>query len=503
MKFLLPFFFAALGVAQAQSVTLAIDNSLVSLDPYDSNVTLDLSVAKSFYEGLYGFDAKLQVQPVLAQSHQLSADGLRYTFRLRSGVKFHDGTVFDAKAVKFVLDRVTNPDNRLKRYNLFSNIDSTTVVDARTVEVRLKRPFSAFLNQLAHPSAVMISPAALQKHGKRIGQNPVGTGPFRFVEWRQPDFVKAEKNPGYWQAGLPKVSELIWRSVSDSNTRMAMLQTGEAHFTAPLPYEQAAQIGAQPALVVGRGAGIYTHYVSMNTQRKPFNDVRVRRALNYAVNKLAMSKVVFAGFAEPATGPLPAGVDFAVAQPGYVHDLSKARALLKEAGYPNGFETELWASNNSVSAKATQFLQQQFAQVGVKVRITLLETGQRVQQLENIQSPEQAGVRLFFGGWSSSTGEADWGLRPLFAVNARPPKLLNFAYYANAEVDALLEEALATSDRAKKAAAYAKAQQRVHADAPWVFLVNRQVAYAHAKRLTGALQMPDGSFHFEQIALAP
>jgi glutathione transport system substrate-binding protein len=221
------------------------------------------------------------------------------------------------------------------------------------------------------------------------------------------------------------------------------------------------------------------------------------------VNKEALVKVVFAGFAEPSTGPLPAGVEYAAAQPAYAHDLAKARALLKEAGYPNGFTTELWATNNSVSAKATQFLQQQLAQVGVKVRITLLETGQRVQQLENVQAAEQAGVRMFFGGWSSSTGEADWGLRPLFSSDARPPKLLNFAYYANAEVDALLEEALATTDRAKKSTAYAKAQQRVHADAPWVFLVNRQVAYAHAKRLTGISQMPDGSFHFEQIALAP
>lgn len=494
---------AAPALAQGKTAVFAIENTLGSLDPYDTNITLDLSVCKSFYQGLYSFDKDLKVVPELALSHEVAKDGLTYTFKLRRGVKFHDGSDFNAAAVKAVFDRVTNPENKLKRFNLFSNIDSTTVVDDATVRITLKRPFSAFINQLAHPSAVMISPAALAKHGKQIGMNPVGTGPFKFVEWKQPDYVRVTKNDKYWKPGLPKIDAIVWRPVTDSNTRTAMLQAGEAHFTAPVPFEQAENLGKNPKLDMISGPGIFAQYLSMNTRVKPFDDVRVRQAINYAINKPALAKVVYSGFATPAEGPVPMGVEFAAQVGRYDHNPAKARELLKAAGLPNGFSTELWASNNSTSQKATQFLQQQLAQVGIKVRITLLETGQRVQQLENVQNPAEAGVRLYFAGWSSSTGEADWALRPLFATEAQPPRLQNFAYYGNPALDELLQQALNTSDREAKARAYRSAQELIHADAPWAFLVTRKVAYAKAKGLSGIFQMPDNSFHFENVELKP
>jgi glutathione transport system substrate-binding protein len=488
--------------AQDKTAIFAVENTFASLDPYDTNLTLDLSVCKSFYQGLYTFDKDLKVKPQLADSYETSKAGLIYTFKLKNGIKFHDGSDFNATAVKAVFDRVSNPENKLKRYNLFSNIDSTTVIDDATVRVTLKRPFSAFINQLAHPSAVMISPAALAKYGKQIGMNPVGTGPFRFVEWKQPDYVKVVKFDKYWQAGLPKVDAIIWRPVTDSNTRTAMLQAGEAHFTAPVPFEQAENLARNPKLDMISGPGIFAQYLSMTVQRKPFNDVRVRHAINYAINKPAFIKVVYSGFGTPAQGPVPMGVDFAADVGRYDYNPAKARELLKAAGLPNGFETELWAPNNSVAQKASQFLQQQLAQVGIRAKITLLETGQRVQQLENVQKPKDAGVRLYFGGWSSSTGEADWALRPLFATESLPPKLLNFAYYSNPEVDDLLQEALGTSEREKKTRAYGRAQEIIHKEAPWAFLVTRKVAYAKAKSLKGVHQMPDNSFFFEQVELA-
>jgi len=495
----LALFSSSAAQAQDKTAVFAVENTFASLDPYDTNITLDLSVCKSFYQGLYTFDKDLKVTPQLAESYETAKAGLVYTFKLRKGIKFHDGTDFNAAAVKAVFDRVTNPENKLKRFNLFSNIDSTTVIDAATVRITLKRPFSAFINQLAHPSAVMISPAALAKYGKQIGMNPVGTGPFRFVEWKQPDYVKVVRNDTYWKPGLPKIDAIVWRPVTDSNTRTAMLQAGEAHFTAPLPVEQADKLAKNPKLDVISGPGIFAQYLSMNTLRKPFSDLRVRQAINYAINKPALAKVVYAGFAVPAEGPLPQGVEFAANVGRYDFNPARARELLKEAGYPSGFETELWASNNSVSQKATQFLQQQLSQVGIKLRITLLETGQRVQQLENVQKPEEAGVRLYFAGWSSSTGEADWGLRPLFATEAQPPKLQNFAYYSNPVVDELLYEALGTADRDKKARAYKQVQETIHKDAPWAFLVTRKVAYAKAKTLSGVYQMPDNSFFFENV----
>ncbi len=174
----------------AKDVVLAVNSTFTTLDPYDANDTLSMAAAKSFYQGLFGFDKDMKLINVLAESYQVSKDGLTYTIKLRPGIKFHDGTAFDAAAVKANFDRVTNPDNKLKRYTLFNRIAKTEAVDAQTVKFTLKEPFSPFINVLAHPSGVIISPAALQKYGKDIAFHPVGTGPFVFDEWKQTDYLK-------------------------------------------------------------------------------------------------------------------------------------------------------------------------------------------------------------------------------------------------------------------------------------------------------------------------
>lgn len=157
----------ALPAWAAQDAVIAVASNFTTLDPYDANDTLSQAVAKSFYQGLFGFDKEMKLTNVLAESYQASADGLTYTIKLRSGVKFQDGTDFNAEAVKVNLDRASNPDNHLKRYNLFKHIASTEVVDPTTVKVTLKEPFSAFINILAHPAAAMISPTALKNMAKR------------------------------------------------------------------------------------------------------------------------------------------------------------------------------------------------------------------------------------------------------------------------------------------------------------------------------------------------
>jgi len=303
------------------------------------------------------------------------------------------------------------------------------------------------------------------------------------------------------------------------------------------------------------GPGITAWYLTLNTRKPPFSDVRVRQALNYAINKDAMIKAIYYGYAVPSQGPVPEAVQFGVNVGTYPYDLAKARKLLAEANYPNGFSTELWGGNNSTAQKAMAFLQQQLLQVGIKTRITPLEPGQRVELLENAQKPDEAGVRMFWGGnnstaqkamaflqqqllqvgiktritplepgqrvellenaqkpdeagvrmfwggWSSSTGEADWAIRPLLATSSQPPKgLQNFSYYSNPRVDTLLQKALATTKVKEKAAMYKEAQQIIFKDAPWVFLVNTQVVYARTKNLTGVCVMPDGSLNFDDVA---
>ena len=489
----------------AKDVVFAVASQFTTTDPYDANDTLSQAMAKSFYEGLYSFDKDMKMVPVLAEGISASKDGLVYTIKLRKGIKFHDGTDFKADAVKANLDRVTNPDNKLKRYGLYNNnIAKTEVVDDYTARITLKTPFSAFVNQLAHPATVMISPAALAKYGKDIATNPVGTGPFKFVEWKQTDHLKVAKNENYWQKGLPKVDTITWKPVIDSNARAAVMQTGEAHFTYPLPYEQADALKAKPELDVVAAPSIILRYLSLNTQQKPFDNPKVRQAIAYAINKDAIAKVAFNGYATPADGVVPEGVEYSVKLGVMPYDVAKAKQLLTEAGYPNGFETELWSGyNHSIAQKLTQVLQQQLQQVGIKSKITLLEAGQRVEKVESWPDAATAPLRMYYIGWSSSTGEADWAIRPLLGSESWPPKLFNTAYYKSDRVDNDIKSALATTDKVEKAKFYKDAQETIYKDTPWVPLVTEKLLSANNKKLSGVYTMPDGSFNFTEIDLKP
>ena len=494
---------AAAPAAAAGDPILTISGQPETLDPYNTNITLTTAVTKSFYEGLFGFDKDLKVRNVLAESYETSPDGLVYTFKLREGVKFHDGTTFDAASVKANLDRVLDPENHLARYNQFNRIKTIEVLSPTSLRITLKEPFGPFINSLAHASAAIISPTALKKYGKDIAFHPVGTGPFTFVDWKQTDYVKGAKFADYWQAGFPKVDTITWKPVPENGTRAAMLQTGEADFAFPLPYEQAKMLESNKKLKIEVHASIIERYLSMNVLQKPFDDLRVRQAINYAINKEALAKVAFSGYAFPAQGIVPQGVRYAHKMDPWPYDPAKARQLLKEAGYANGFEATLWSAYTTTTAqKAIQFIQQQLGQVGIKVQTLALEPGQRTEWVQTAPDPKTARVRLYYAGWSSSTGEADWGLRPLLATEAWPPKLNNTAYYSNAEFDALLAKALVSTNDAERAELYAKAQEIVMKDAPWAPLVTEQNLYATSQRLSGVYVMPDGNIDSGEIAVA-
>lgn len=491
----------ALPAWAAKDVTIAVASNFTTLDPYDANDTLSQAVAKSFYQGLFGFDKAMKLENVLADSYQASPDGLIYTIKLKGGVKFQDGTPFNAAAVKANLDRASNPDNHLKRYNLFKTIATTEVVDDSTVKITLKQPFSAFINTLASPAAAMISPAALKKYGKDIGFHPVGTGPYEFVTWNQTEFVKVKKFAGYWKTGYPKLDSITWRPVVDNNTRSAMLQTGEANFAFPIPFEQARLLEKNSKLDLVTSPSIMQRYISFNVTQKPFDNPKVREAINYAINRQALAKVAFASYATPATGIVPPSIQYSQSYPAPEYNPAKARELLKEAGYPNGFTTTLWSSHNhSTAQKVLQFTQQQLAQVGIKVELTAMDAGQRAAQVED-KGQKESGVRMFYTGWSASTGEANWALTPLFATQSWPPTIFNTAFYSNPQVDKDLADALNTTDGEKKAALYKDAQDRIWKDQPWAPLVVEKLVSANTKNLTGFYVMPDTSFSFDDADL--
>jgi glutathione transport system substrate-binding protein len=495
---------AAAPAFASKDVVFAVASTFTTTDPYDANDTLSQAMAKSFYEGLFGFDKDMKLIPVLAEGYEVSKDALVYTIKLRKGVKFHDGTDFKADAVKVCLDRVTNPDNKLKRYGLYNNnIAKVEVVDDYTARITLKTAFSPFINQLAHPSTVMISPTALKQWGnKDIAFHPVGTGPFKFVEWKQTDYLKVAKFDGYWKKGYPKVDTITWKPVVDNNSRAALMQTGEAHFTYPVPYEVAEVLKSKPDIEVVAAPSIVLRYLAMNVLQKPLDNPKVRQAINYAINKDALAKVAFGGYATPAEGVAPQGVEFAVKIGPWPYDVAKAKQLMAEAGYPNGFETELWSAYNHTTAqKVAQFLQQQLQQIGIKTKITLLEAGQRVEKVESWQDPATAPVRLYYVGWSTSTGEADWALRPLLSGDSWVPKLSNYTFYKNPKFDADIKNAQLTTDTTEREKLYKDAQEIAWNDAAWAPLVVEKLLSAHNKKLSGVYVIPDASFNFTDVDL--
>jgi glutathione transport system substrate-binding protein len=199
---------------------------------------------------------------------------------------------------------------------------------------------------------------------------------------------------------------------------------------------------------------------------------------------------------------VPEGVKYAHKIAPWPYDPKKARELLKEAGYPNGFESILWSAYTTTTAQKTiQFLQQQLGQVGIKVTLQALEPGQRAEWVTSAPDPATAKVRMFYAGWSASTGEADWALRPLLATEAWPPKLNNTAYYSNPAVDGFIAKALLSVDEQEKTSLYRQAQEQIMKDLPWAPLVTEQILYATSKRTTGIYAMPDGNINFSEIAV--
>ncbi|GAB4567571.1 MAG: glutathione ABC transporter substrate-binding protein GsiB [Anaerolineae bacterium] len=443
----------------------------ISLDPQDTNDNISYGIEKLMFEGLVGFNEKMEMIPQLAERWEASPDATEFTFYLRKGVKFHDGTPFNAEAVKFNFDRITNPDNKLKRYGLYRIIAKTEVIDEYTVKFTTSEPFGAMLATFAHPAGGIISPTAAQQYTdiKEFGKHPVGTGPYRFVEWVPGDHVTVEKNPDYWDPDNgPQVDRIIIKPVPESGTRIAMLQAGDAHFINTLPPAQAEVVKGSSDISITENESIYTFWVAMNTQREPYTDKRVRQALNYAVDKQAIIDAVLRGYGRMADSPIAPRVWGYIPVKTYEYDPDKAKALLAEAGYGDGFKTTLWCAESSQAREVAVAIQAQLAEVGVEVEVVAMESA--TLSAERFKPLEENKSELNYAGWSPSTGDADWGLRPLLATEAWPPTLFNLAFYSNPQVDEYIKAGLATSDPEKRKAAYAEVQKIVMEDAPWIFL---------------------------------
>ncbi len=459
-----------------------------------------LSVGRNIIEPLFGFDEQMQIVPVLAESAQISDDATEYVFKLRHGVTFQDGTPFNAEAAKINLDRIRDPANKLNRRGFLEVVKQIDVVDDYTLKITLSEPFGAFIPTLANPGLGMESPKALETYGADIDRHPVGTGPFEFVSWTT-DLVKLKRNDHYWKAGLPILDTLTFRAIPEDGSRVAALQAGEVQFITPVPPQMFPIVQRDNRLEAKSAPSILARYVAMNTMKSPFNDVRVRQAMNYAVDKDAYVKVVMGGYGAPLRSAYPEGLPWYEEQPAYAYNPQKAKELLTAAGYQDGFSTTLWSNSASINTRTDQFLQQQLAQVNVKVTVDAMEGGLLGQKLHAAQNPDDAEVRMAVGGWGTSTGDPDWQLRPLFASTSMLPVLNNTAYYSSPEVDAAIHTGQSTADPDKRATAYATVQAQVWKDAPWIFLGVDVNTWAQSANLSGAYMLADGTLLLESAEL--
>lgn len=475
------------------NLTLAYDATFVSLDPHDSDQNLDFSGFSTMYEGLFEFNQDMELEPVLATDYEESDDGTLYTFDLREDVEFHDGSDFDAEAAKANIDRLADSDNQLTKHSLVSMVKNTEATDTYELEIELEKPYSSFINNLAHPSLKMISPDALDEYGNDISKHPIGTGPFKFDEWEEGEHLKIDKFDDYWEEDLPKVDNITFKSVPEDQSRVNMLKTGEVDFIFPIPSNLAEDTDGEDGIDVESDTSVITWYLSMNMNKEPFDNPKVREAINYAIDKDAFLEVSQEGFGEVATSPIAPDVEYYEEQDIYNHDPEKAKELLAEAGYEEGFETKIWGANDPERIKTMEFLQAQLAEVGIEAEVDSMESGVLDDKINSVEDGENKEQDMYFAGWSPSNGTAEGLIEPLFKGDQIPPDGNNTAFYDDDEVNDLIEKAMYEEDEEISEQKFKEAQEKIWNDVPAAFLAYDATISAKRDYVEGIFYKPDGS----------
>jgi peptide/nickel transport system substrate-binding protein len=461
------------------TVVIAMAAEAVTMDPL---VMTDVSSSNVFghvVEALFSLTPEGDLEPLLATGYEVSPDGLTWTIALRQGVRFHDGTPFNAEAAKFNLDRFRE---RATFKFLIEAIQEVVVLDEYTIRLRLGAPFVPLLRGLAHTFTGMVSPAAVQA-GK---VDPVGTGPFTFVEWVRGDRIVLTKNPNYWGEG-PYLDRVVFRPVLEPGTRVMMLLTGEADIIHTVPPDDVPMVQADPLTEVIRGQSFTTQYLGFNNQRAPFNDVRVRQAINYALNKEEIVEHVVGGFAFVADAPIGPDVFGHHSVGPYPHDPERARELLAAAGFPDGFRSTL-RFNPGWREVAAELIQAQLRVVGIELELVRMEWGAYLEFHSRPVAENQSD--MFLLGWVSVTGDADYGLFPLFHTTEWAPKS-NRVFYSNPRVDELLSQARFVVNPDERKALYAEAIEIIWSEAPWGFMHVAEFVHGQRVGLQGVIYHPN------------
>ena len=481
---------AASAAPPKDAIVIGLVAEPVTMDPPQITDLNSARVTKRIFEGLVGQElGSYKLVPGLAQSWDISKDGLIYTFKLRPNVTFHDGTPFNAEAVRFVFERQLNdkgPYYATGTYpyvkGFLGNVAGVEVLDVATVQIKLKAPLTPFLQYLAHQSLFMFSPESLKKWGKDVVKHPVGTGPFKLETWEPGVKVVLTRNDHYW-GGAPKIRQAIYVPIVEAQARLVALKTGDIDLTMDVPPDSLDDLRRDPNVVVAESNSSAVWYITLNTRHPILKDRRVRQALNHAVNKDAIIRDILRGTAIVSRGPMSPvyGPYYEENTARYPYDLDRARALLKDAGHAGGFELTFLVPESGSGMQSpvemATVIQANLAQIGVRVKIQTMEWGAYLRKY--LEQPDMAEM-----SWNPSIGDPDHMMYMLLSSDRFPPAF-NAGYYQNDRVDDLLRRGRTTIDEKARVPLYREAQKLVVEDAPWIFVDHGKQVIVHRKRVQG------------------
>lgn len=450
------------------TLVIAQGTDAVTIDPHDTTDSPSATVTSHLFEPLFELTPEGDIEPLLATDISFSEDGKTVVLTLRDDVTFHDGEKFNAAAVKANLDRFLDPDNAFQFRFLIDTVTDVAVSDEYEVTLTLESSFAPLLSHLTHSSIGMISPAVLAS-GVDVSDNPVGTGPFSFVNWDRGSRIDLVRNDNYWREPA-KLDGVSFVAVPENTTRMAMAETGEAHVSVRVPPQDIARMDALDHVNVENVSSVRTVFIFFNVENEFFQDVRVRQAINYGVDNELIADFLLGGAVRVSDSALSPGV-FGYTPVGvYDYNPEKAKELLAEASYPDGFEVDLWSPSGRYlqDIQTAEAIQSQLAEIGVTVNI---QTAEWSTFLATVNRPAEESI-VPFGllAWGTVTGDADYGLYALLHSTQHVPNGSNRAFYANSELDAMLDEARVNTDADVRASLYKQSLELIYEDAPWLFL---------------------------------
>ncbi len=464
-----------------------------TLDPVASTTSTVMNMVEYVVQTLVRIDREGKVQPQLAESWEVSKDGLTVTFHLRKGVKFHDGTPFNAEAAKFNIERMLDPDLRVPIRAPFTSIESVEAVDEYTIRLHMKEPFPPLVSAFALTTAGMISPASVEKYGNSYKSivHPVGTGPYVFKERVKGDHITVEKFADYW-GEKPYYDVVKFQIVPEAATRESLLLAGQVDLIILPPASDLPALKQNPDVEVLLAPSDRTIFIAMNNLDPVLKDKRVRQALNYAVDKKAIIEKVLFGAGDIMDAPMAPSL-FGYCKVGeYPYDPEKAKALLKEAGHET-LELNFIAPTGRYvqDFQAAQAISGYLEEVGVHAPVKTMDWPSYVATIT--APPEKNTTQLHYLGWAPSYLDAAQQMLQFLSTYA-PPHGLETSFYKNEKVDELILKAKKETNPEVRKQLYCEASKIVWDDAPWIFLWIQRFPIVYSSKITGVSYLPTEMF---------